>query len=141
MSIEEENKAVLRSILEEIWNKGDLSRVNELMGVNHEYHATGGREFRGLEGLEPMVKMYRSAFPDYHVTIEDMIAEGDKVVCRYTEQGTHKGNLMDIPPTGKQYKMTGVIISRFAGGKEVEVWSYGDSHTLYQQLGVTPPTQ
>lgn len=90
----------------------------------------------GREGFKQFVLMYRSAFPDMHITIEDQIAEGDKVVSRWTARGTHQGELMGIPPTGKQATVTGINIERFANGKFVEEWSNFDALGLLQQLGV-----
>ena len=77
--------------------------------------------------------------PDFHSTIEDVIAEGDKVVTRQTFRGTHTGDLMGIPPTGKQVTMSGIVISHFANGKCVELWANNDDLGLLQQLGVVPP--
>ena len=74
------------------------------------------------------------------MTIDDMVAEGDIVVHRFTMTGTHTGDLMGIAPTGKQFKVTMAGFTRLVGGKQVEGWAYGDSNTMYQQLGVTPPT-
>jgi steroid delta-isomerase-like uncharacterized protein len=85
-----------------------------------------------------LVTMYLAAFPDLHLTIEDQIAEGDKVVIRWTAHGTHKGNFMGIPPTGKEAVVTGITIDRFANGKTVEAWNNSDDLGLLQQLGVVP---
>ena len=82
--------------------------------------------------------MYRSAFPDMQLTIEDQIAEGDKVVTRWTARGTHQGELMGIPPTGKQATVTGITVGRVANGKFVESWSNFDALGMMQQLGVVP---
>ena len=139
MSVEEENKAIIRRIFEEVWNNGDLTGVDELMATDHVFHGPGGEESKGLEGLEPMVSMFRTAFPDLHVTIEDMFADGDRVATRMTERGTHKGDFMGIAPTGRQFTRTAIIIHRLAGGKEAEVWEGVDSLALCQQLGVSPP--
>jgi len=132
----EENKAVVRRIFEEVWNKGNLAVAGELMAdVLH----SAGQEHKGLEGLKQMVTMYRTAFPDSNITIEDMVAEGDKVVCRYAMRGTHKGDYMGIAATGKQVNIMGISIHRFAGGKEAEVWAIEDMLGMMQQLGVVPP--
>jgi predicted ester cyclase len=82
--------------------------------------------------------MYLTAFPDLHFTIEDIIAEGDTVVVRQTARGTHQGDLMGIPPTGKQVSGTGITITRVVNGKAVEDWFNGDDLGLLQQLGVVP---
>jgi predicted SnoaL-like aldol condensation-catalyzing enzyme len=83
----EENKAVVRRIWEEILNKGDLALVDEIIATNYVGHGPGGQEVKGSEGLKQLFTMYLNAFPDLHFTIEDMVAEGDKVVCHVTGQG------------------------------------------------------
>ena len=96
------------------------------------------RDAAELEQYKQLVTMYFSAFPDLHLTIEDQIAEGDKVVTRWTARGTHQGPFMGIPPTGKRAVVTGIAIDRFANGKFVENWNNGDDLGLLQQLGVVP---
>ncbi len=83
--------------------------------------------------------MWRAGFPDLHITIEDIIAEGDKVATRATARGTHKGEFMNIPPTGKQVTVTSIAIQQIAGGKVVEVWVNIDHLGMMQQLGAVPP--
>ena len=139
MSVEE-NKAVLHRHVEELFNKGDLAVADEVISADYVYHSPLGIEFKGPEGVKQMVAMGHDAFPDLHFTIDDMVAEGDKVAVRYTYTGTHKGEYMGIAPTGKKINMTTAIFYRFVGGKEVEAISYGDTLALYQQLGVSPPT-
>lgn len=136
----EENKALVRRVFEDVWNKGNLAVVDELCATNYLGHQPSIPEgIRGPEGFKQFVTMYRTAFPDVQFTIEDMIAEGDKVVDRWTARGTHKGALMDIPPTGKQVTVTGMGIVRIEGGKAVEAWGNFDQLGLLQQLGVVPP--
>ena len=135
----EENKAKQRRVWEEIINKGNLAVADELFATNYIYHGPVGMEFKGPEGLKQLISMFRNALPDIHVTVEDMIAEGDKVVSRITGRGTHKGEMMGIPPTGKHTTVTGIIITRWAGGKEVETWEMLDMLSMMQQLGVVPP--
>ena len=135
----EENKAVLHRLAEEIFNKGNISVVDEIIAPDYVFHGPVGMEYKGPEGFKQMVTMYRNAFPDLHMTVEDMVAEGDKVAHRLTIRGTHKGELMGIAPTGKQVTITGIIIVRFVGGKEVEAWSTMDLLGMMQQLGVAPP--
>jgi predicted ester cyclase len=132
----EENKAVDRRIVDEIWNKKNLALVDELVDANFIQHAVGGPDLKGPEGFKQFVTMNITAFPDFHITIEDMIAEGDKVVSRVTARGTHKGNFMDLAPTGKQMAMAGIVITRFTGGKMVESWLVNDALGGMQQLGI-----
>ena len=82
--------------------------------------------------------MFRSAFPDFHMAIEDLIAEDDKVVGRFTQTGTHRGEFMGAAPTGRQVGFTEIAIVRIAGGKVVESWFQPDMLSLYQQLGLVP---
>ena len=135
----EENKAVLRRIEEEIFNKGDLAVVDELIAPDYVYHGSGGQEFKGPEGFKQYMTMVRNAFPDLHMTLEDIVAEGDKVMHRTRFRGTFKGEMMGIAPTGKQVTISVVTISRFAGGKEVEAWASIDELGMMQQMGVAPP--
>lgn len=136
----EENKVKVRRIIEEAWNKGDLAVVDEVIANNYVFRVPAGEEFKGPEGLKQAVTMYRTAFPDIHITIDDMIAEGDKVAGRFTWRGTFKGEIMGIAPTGKQIAMTGAVFIRFVGGKEVEALEFADQLSMFQQLGVAPPT-
>jgi steroid delta-isomerase-like uncharacterized protein len=134
----EENKAVLRRH-GEAFNTGDLAVADETMAPNYVYHGSGGMEFKGPEGFKQIITMMRTAFPDLQVTVDDMVAEGDKVAHRLILRGTHKGELMGIAPTGKQVTISAVTISRFVGGKEVEAWSNLDQLGMMQQMGVAPP--
>ena len=135
----EENKENARRAVEEVMNKGNLSLADELVDANYVGHAPGMPDFKGPEGFRQYMTMMRTAFPDIHLTVEDIFAEGDKVVSRYTGRGTHKGDLMGIAPTGKQVAMTGMVISRHVGGKQVEAWVSLDQLGMLQQLGVVPP--
>ena len=97
-----------------------------------------GEDIVGIEGLAQFVSMMRSAFPDLRITVEDDMAEGDKVVTRWTGQGTHQGELMGIAPTGNQVTMTGITIHRIEDGKIVEEWENWDALGLMQQIGAVP---
>ncbi len=97
-----------------------------------------GEEIHGREGIEQFYGALRAAFPDLRITIEDQVAEGDRVVTRWTARGTHTGAFQGIPPTGKQGRMTGIDIDRIADGKVVECWVNSDDLGLLQQLGVIP---
>lgn len=134
----EENKALARRFFEEVWNKGNLDVVDELYDANSVAHGVGEIP-PGPEGFKQFVSAYRNAYPDVHFAIEDMIAEGDMVVTRWTARGTHKGELMGIAPTGKQIAVAGVTVSRYVGGKSVESWNNWDALGMLQQLGVVPP--
>lgn len=137
----EENKAIVRRWLEECYNEGNLAVADELIATNYVNHNAPHGQTPGLDGENQYVTMIRSAFPDFHLTIEDQIAKGDKVVTRCTVGGTYKGGLEDIPSTtaiGKQVTITEILIHRIAGGKVVEGWIEFDQLGLWQQLGVIP---
>jgi steroid delta-isomerase-like uncharacterized protein len=137
----EQNKAISRRLVEEAFNEGKLDVIDELVApdfVNHD--PSDPNEIRGPEGLKEFVRTYRSAFPDIRVTFEDQIAEGDKVVSRWTGRGTHKGELMGMPASGKQATVTGISIDHLEGGKIIETWNNWDTLGMLQQLGVVPET-
>jgi steroid delta-isomerase-like uncharacterized protein len=136
----EQNKALARRGLEEVWNQGKLAVIDELVASNATYHDANvpGGKFTGPEGLRQFVQIYRGAFPDVRITIDDQVSEGDKVVTRWTATGTHKGDLMGIKPTNKHATVTGVDIDRFQNGKVVEAWASYDMFGMLQQLGVVP---
>ncbi len=134
----EENKALAQRWIEEAWNKGDLTIVEELIAPNYVLHDPTRPGLRGHEGIKQSVAMFRTAFPDLRFTIEDQVSEGDKVVIRYTVQGTHQGPLMGIAATGKRGTLTGIDIYRIADGKIEEAWSNWDTLGMLQQVGVIP---
>ena len=135
----EGNKNVVRRLFEEVWNKGNLPVADELFTPNYDHHDPSTPDFgRGPESEKKRATLYRTAFPDLRLTIEDIIAEGDAVMARWSCRGTHKGDLSGIAPTGKQFTISGVSIARIAGGKMAEGWINWDALGLMQQLGVVP---
>ena len=138
--LSETNKTVSRRLFEEVWNKGNLAVLNEL--IANDQVNSGPGTLPGLptgpEGAKQFVMMYRNAFPDTHFTIDEQISEGDKVVTRWTGSGTHKGELVGIPATGKSSTVTGISIDRIVNGKIVESWGIFDQFGMMQQLGVIP---
>jgi steroid delta-isomerase-like uncharacterized protein len=101
-------------------------------------HDPGGRELQGTEQNRQFIGSLRAAFPDVHYTVEDQIAEGDKVVVRYRFRGTHLGAFQGMPPTGKQITYTGILIYRLVDGKIGEQWTEFDLLGFLRQLGVLP---
>lgn len=135
----EQNKALVRRMVEEVFNRGNVSRVDELLAsdfVEREELPPGIP--RDREGVKQLTIAMRTAFPDFKATIDDIVAEGDKVVVRQTWRGTHKGEFMGVPPTGKRVSFGVFDVIRFAGGKGVEHWGLMDSMGLMQQLGAIP---
>jgi steroid delta-isomerase-like uncharacterized protein len=136
---EERNKAQFRRTYEELFNQGNLTIAEELVApdcVNHEIPQ--GMNNGGPEPLRQVVRMLRSAFPDLHFTIEELIAEGDSVVGRVTMSGTHQGPLMGIAPTGRSIRQAQAHFVRFRDGKGVEHRGLRDDLGLMQQLGLIP---
>ncbi len=135
------NKDIVRRVLEEIYNQGNLDVADETFAADYIWHNVSGPDVHGPEGMKQHAIMVRNAFPDIHITAEDMIAEGDRVATRWTIVGTHKGEFVGIPPTGVQVTFTGILISRIADGKIVEEWENSDVLGLMQQLGVIPSSE
>lgn len=135
----EENKALARRVIEEMFNNGNLDLAEEVIAPEYVDHDPAMPEdIRGPEGFKAFVAGYRAAFSDLHVEIEDQLAEGDKVATRWTATGTHDGDLAGIPPTGRRVTTPGMEIVRISGGKLVEGWEGYDSMNMMQQLGVIP---
>jgi len=134
----EENKALEKRIFREILASHNLTLADELIDENWVYHAAEGQDIRGLEGFRQFHKMLFTAFPDMNFEIEDMVAEGDKVVVSFIVSGTHGNDFLDVPPTGRQMRVKGIAIHRLSGGKEIEVWDVVDHYSMMQQLGVIP---
>ena len=134
----EQNKAIARQFFEEAYNTGNVALLDQLLAPTYvDEKAPPGTPI-GPQGIAGIITMFRNAFPDLHFTIEDQIAEGDKVVTRYTFRGTQQGELMGIPPTGKQVSIGGISIYRIEGGKMQQAWIEYDMLGLLQQLGVVP---
>jgi steroid delta-isomerase-like uncharacterized protein len=134
----EKNKAISRRIFEEVW-AGELDVADEVLEEGYVMHGLGVELPPGPDGFKLFVSTYRSAFPDVEMTVEDQIAEGDMVATRWTARGTHQGELMGIPATGKEIQVTGMVMGRVAGDKMVEGWTNWDGLGMMQQLGVIPP--
>jgi steroid delta-isomerase-like uncharacterized protein len=115
-----------------------LSRIDDLFTPDFVRHDPGGRELHGTEQDRQFISSFCTAFPDVHFTVEDQIAEGDKVVVRYRFQGTHLGAFQGMPPTGKQVAYTAILIYRMADGKIAEQWTEFDQLGFLRQLGVLP---
>ncbi len=133
----EANKAVVRRYYEEVLNAGDVSALAALAVADYAEHDPLPGQRAGREGLRERVEMLRSAFRP-HFTIEDIIAEGDKVAVRWTNRGTHVGAFMGLPATGKVFAMAGIDIHRLRDGKLAEHWHVVDLLGQLQQLGVLP---
>ncbi|HLQ29843.1 MAG TPA: ester cyclase [Ktedonobacteraceae bacterium] len=134
----EENKARIRKYIDEAWNKGNVDIIDEMMAPDYARYPNGPGKPLNREEQKQRIVAYRKAFPDFHLTIEDLVAEGDKVVFRMTGRGTHRGTFMGTPPGGKQMTISIIDIARFADGKIVEHWGNRDDLGMLQQIGAIP---
>jgi steroid delta-isomerase-like uncharacterized protein len=135
---EAQNKTIAERFNEDIWGTGDEAALEELFAPDFVDHGALPGQTPDREGHKEIVAAFRSAFPNLSVTTDDIIAEGDKVVSRWTARGTHQGELMGISPTGKEVTITGIDVLRIAEGKVVGRWAEYDSLGMMQQLGVVP---
>ena len=134
----EENKAMVRRFWG-VWEEGNIDLVDELLAPDYINHTPASPDQpTGPEGVKGVVAMFRSAIPDLRVVVEDMIAEGDKVVVRYTLEGTHEGELFGVPPTGQRLSIKSIAVERVSDGKIREHWRVTDSLDMMQQLGAIP---
>lgn len=138
VSVASENKTRVVEFYE-IINSGKYDQLDSILDSHVIWHdpLLPSGEVRGIDNFKKVLKMFRSAFPDLHIKLEDQIVEGDKVVTRFVISATHKGDLMGIPSTGKPIKVTGISIIRFTNGKMVEEWIEEDGLGMMRQLGIS----
>jgi steroid delta-isomerase-like uncharacterized protein len=136
MSVENSTAAVRH--FNEAFNAGDLDGALAVFAPNAVIHHSGAPDPLTVEGFKQFGGVFRTAFPDGKVTVEDLIVDGDKVVSRITYRGTHTGDMMGIPPTGKPVTVSAMIIDQFGNGKIVESWHLFDQMGMMQQLGLVP---
>ncbi|MFP5405058.1 MAG: ester cyclase [Gammaproteobacteria bacterium] len=140
----DQNKALSRKAIE-LWSSGDTTIVDQLFAadyVNHQHnHPNSPQVVRGIQAWEKFVTEFHEAFPDFLDTIEDQVAEGDKVATRFTSRGTQKGEIMGIAPTDRQASWTGITIDRIENGKIAETWGLVDTLGMLQQLRATPDSK
>jgi predicted ester cyclase len=130
----EANKARVRRVIEEVYNRGDLDLVDEVAAADLVIHF-GPQDIRGREGAKQYVAALRAGFPDLRFTIEDQVAEGDMVVTRWSARGTHRGEFQGLAATDREVRLAGTDIDRIVGGKVVECWAHVDELGLLRQLG------
>jgi steroid delta-isomerase-like uncharacterized protein len=134
----EENKDFVRRGWEEIANQKNIDALEEFYAADAVWHEPD-QELQGLEEIRQYVDLNFGAFPDVNFTVEDVIAEGDKVVTRWTVRGTHQGETEEFgPPTGRQIELEGLTLHRLEGGRIVEEWERFDNLSFLQQLGLAP---
>ena len=135
----EENKRATRKFIDDAWNGGRYDEAREHLAADFVNHTPFGEETR--DEFLTRIEAFRSGFPDWQMTVDEMLSDGDFVVTRWTGRGTHGGVFRGIAPTGRQVTVTGIAIDRVVGGKRVEGWALLDTLGLLQQLGATvePP--
>lgn len=134
----EQNKTVVRRFSEELISKGNMAVADELIAENYVNHNPIPGQMPGREGFKRSVAGLRTAFPDLHEAVEEMIAEGDRVVVRATRHATHRGAFMGVAPTGKHVTIPTMYILRVANGQITDAWLNWDMLGLMQQLGAAP---
>lgn len=132
------NKALVRGFFEDVWSTGDIARRDAFLASDYRGHLSGSPQTIDRNGWTTWFQGFRSAFPDARFTVEDMIAEGDRVAARLTMRGTHSGPLNGIPATGRSVVVSGMSIERVADGRIVEGWNENDALGMLTQLGVLP---
>lgn len=138
MSTLEENKAVVPRYFAEAWNERNIQLVDEIFAPDFLNHGFVRDPVPGPEGTRQAVQMALAGFPDFHIGVEDLLADGDKVIVRFTSQGTHQGVFMGVPATHKPVRGSSIVIFRLAHGEIVEAWSETNTLSLLQQLGAIP---
>lgn len=135
-------RTVLRRWFDEVWNSGREETVDELLAHDAVAHGLGeGEDVQGPAGFKQFLRNMRSAFPDGHIRIEDMIGEGDKAAVRVVLEGTHLGDSLGLARTGRSVNVTGLIITRVSNGQIIEGWNCWDQLGLLRQLGADPSIQ
>ena len=134
----EKNKVLVRRLMDDDISRGDETAAAEIVHSDFFDHTNPPGMQHGLEGHVAIVRLFRSIFPDLEWRIDDLIAEGDKVVARTTMRGTQQGDFFGIPPTGRRVEMTGVHVLRIADGMIIEHWGNNDDLGLMRQLGAIP---
>ena len=133
----EENKAIVRRFFEVGPSRGEMSAANELLAPHFALHIPLPTA-PGIQGINDVITACRAAFEHLNVTVEDMVADGDRVAARFTARGIHKGQFMGLLPTGKPITMTGIEIFRIEDGRIAELWGEANLMGLMQQLGIAP---
>jgi len=130
---------VVKRIYDEIFNAGHLDLIDELVAPDFiEHEGVPGIEATGVEALRQFATMFRTGFPDIQIQAQDFVSENEKVVVRLTIKGTHQGEFMGLPPTGKKINISGIDIVRVVDGKLAEHWGSTDNLGMMEQLGALP---
>jgi steroid delta-isomerase-like uncharacterized protein len=136
--LSEQNKELVRQLMEEDISRGNVTVAERIIHPGFFDHTNPPGMQHGLEGHNAIVRLFRAAFPDQWWQIEDLIAEGDRVVARTTMRGTHSGDFFGIPASGRAVTLTGVHVLRIADGRIIEHWGSNDDLGLLRQIGALP---
>lgn len=133
--------AVMRRFIDAVINKGDFALLHELLHPDYRYRAPD-RELHGAQAVQALFAAYRAAFPDLHISIDELLSAGDQAVVAFTLTGTHAGELTGIAATARRVRVNGMVLGRFQDGRLIEEWEILDQLSLLQQLGVAahPPS-
>ena len=134
----ETNKAIILRMVQQVWNEGRIDLVEEFFEEDYVEFIVGQPPRTGYELVRQAVELVRNTYPDFVLSIDEQVAEGDSIAARWTLTGTHEGEFYGIPPTGKQIKQSGATFYRLSNGRIAEVWFLADMMGLMQQLGVIP---
>ncbi len=135
----EENKKISWRLQEEVFGQGKLKSVDELLAPDYVSYAPGDPEIsRGPEDIKQIVRAYHSAFPDINFAVEQQVAEGDMVVTRWIARGTHRGEFLGVPPSGRRIEVSGMSMDRISGGRIVENWNNWEALEMMRQIGAIP---
>ena len=134
----EQNKALVRRVVEEAWNRGNLEIIDEIFAPDYNEHILRPGQEPGIEGYKQRVLTTRAAFPDLVCDVQDLIAEDDRIALRYTLRGRHDGELAGIPASGQRMSSDGMVFARLRDGRIIERWQVHDDLGLLQQIGALP---
>jgi steroid delta-isomerase-like uncharacterized protein len=134
-STSEKNKALYSRFLQEVFNEGRIDRVEQFLSPSYVFHEAPSGTPSGPEAVKQVVRMFRDAFPDLKITVEESVAEADKVCVRATTRGTHQGTFLGVPATGKTVAMSGLTMVRVADGRITDSWVKNDVTGLMKQIG------
>ncbi len=134
----EENKVIIHRWVDEAWNQGNVEILDDLTHPAFIDHHLPPDVPPNIEGHKAWIQMVRAGFPDIHITIEDVVVGDEKVAARMSVSGTHTGEFMGMPPSGKSIHFGAIGISRFTDGKSVEYWETFDALSMMQQIGALP---
>ena len=135
----EENKAAIRQEVDEAWNKGEYSEVISMISPEYIYHSPTGRDLKGHDGFRQIFSIWRTACPDLHAEIREIVGEGDTVVVQLSWTGTFTGKFLDSEPTGNKIHMQEVWIHHFRDGKDAEATPFANLQSLANQTGIDSP--